>query len=121
MLFNPETELGRKTMAVASTVNNVVHQINIAQKNLTPLQWKGVISMLNLQPLDLLNEEHPLYKQYIEGRDFSEADMLEVLFHYPELVKGPIGIHQNTAVLCDDPKDILRLDLTPAAEQAAYG
>lgn len=120
LLFNPETELGRKTLAVAQSVNRVIHQVNILDKTVTPLYWKEVSVRLGLSPLELLIPEHPDYRSLFGGRQFSEQDVLEILFHHPELVKWPIGIHQNKAVLCDDPKDILKLDFTPVAERAAY-
>ena len=120
LVYDPETDLGRRTHAMALSVNNVVHEINVMDKSITPFRWKEVLSMLNMSPLELINMGHPDYEQTFSGKDFSENDFLEMLFQNPHLVKGPIGILHNKAILCHDPNDILRLDLTPGAEKQAY-
>jgi arsenate reductase len=120
LLYNPATELGRKTHALALSLNNVVHEINVMKKSITRFRWEEIINLLQLGPSGLLDTTHPDYALIISGKDFSENDFLEVLCHNPQLVKGPIGILHNKAVLCDDPKDILKLDTTPAAEKKAY-
>jgi arsenate reductase (glutaredoxin) len=120
LLFDPNSTLGRKTHALALSLNHVVHTIDIMGKTVTPLRWKEIIGMLGLSPKQLLNTGHPDYERIIAGKEYSEKDFLEVLYQNPQLVIGPIGILQNKAVLCDDPKDILKLDLTPGAEKAAY-
>ena len=120
LLYNPATELGHKTHALAPSLNNVVHEIDIMNKKITRFRWKEIINMLKLSPAELLDTGHPDYEKLIAGKDFSDNDFLEVLCHNPQLVKGPIGILDTQAVLCDDPKDILKLDATPAAEKEAY-
>ncbi|MDH4298607.1 MAG: hypothetical protein OEV74_20205, partial [Cyclobacteriaceae bacterium] len=81
------------------------------------LHWKEILNLLHVGPSSLINNGHPDYNRLIAGKDFSEDDYLEVLFQNPQLVKGPIGVLHDRAVLCDDPNDILRLDDTPDAEQ----
>lgn len=120
LVYDPETELGRKTKALALSVSDVVHEIDIMDKSITPLRWKEILGLLHMSPAEVIHEGHPDYEKIIAGKDFSESDFLEVLYQNPQLVKGPIGILQNKAVLCDDPNDILRLDLTPGAEKEAY-
>lgn len=120
LIYDPGSNLGRKTHALALSLNHVIHTIDIMEKSITPLRWKEIISMLGLSPKQLLNTGHPDYDHIISGREFSEQDFLEVLFQNPQLVTGPIGILHHKAVLCDDPKDILKLDLTPNAEKTAY-
>ncbi len=120
LLYDPYSMLGRKTHAVALSLNHVLHTIDIMDKTVTPLKWKEIIGLLGLSPKQLLNAGHPEYERIFIGKEFSEEDYLEILFQNPHLVVGPIGIYQNKAVLCDDPKNILKLDLTPGAEKSAY-
>lgn len=121
LLLNPETEMGRKTLAIAQSICPVIHTVNILEKTITPLYWKEVSRRLGLVPVNLINTNHPDYTGLFKGRQYAEQDVLEILFHNPQLVKGPIGLYNDRAVLCDDPKDILRLDVAPAAERATYG
>lgn len=120
LLYNPTTGLGRKTRAVAQTICPIIHEINVLEKPVTPLFWKEVSTRLGLVPINLINTEHPDYPGLFRGHRYAEQDVLEILFHHPQLVRGPIGLYEDRAVLCDDPKDILKLDVTPVAEKAAY-
>ncbi|MDH4091039.1 MAG: glutaredoxin [Cyclobacteriaceae bacterium] len=117
LIYNPDAELDRKVHALAYSVNSVVHEIDVMRKTITPLHWKEILNLLHVGPSSLINNGHPDYNRLIAGKDFSEDDYLEVLFQNPQLVKGPIGVLHDRAVLCDDPNDILRLDDTPDAEQ----
>ena len=120
LLFDPTSTIGRKTHALALSLNQAVHAIDIMEKIITPLRWKEVTELLGVSPKQLLNTGHPDYERIIAGKEFSEQDFLEVLFQNPQLVKGPIGIFNKKAVLCENPQDVLQLDLTPGAEKAAY-
>jgi len=117
LIYNPSAELDRKVHALAYSVNSVVHEIDVMSKTITPLHWKEILNLLHAGPSSLINHDHPDYNRLIAGKDFSEDDYLEVLFQNPQLVKGPIGVLHERAVLCNDANDILRLDDTPDAEQ----
>ena len=121
LIYDPETELGRKTRALAPTISNVVHEIDLKSKWVTPFRWKEIIGLLHVgSPMDLLDANHPEYARAISGKEYSENDFLEILYQNPQLVKGPIGVLENHAVLCDNPTDILRLDHAPQAEKKTY-
>lgn len=121
LIYNPDTELGRKTRALAPTISGIVHEIDVKSKWVTPFRWKEIIGLLHAQSaLDILNPSDPEYTRVLGNQDFSEGDLLEILYQNPQLVKGPIGVLENNAVLCDDPADILRLDNTPQAEKKSY-
>jgi len=121
LIFNPETELGRKTRALAPALSGIVHEIDVKSKWVTPFRWKEIINLLHAHSAhELINQSHPEYARILANKDFSERDLLEILYQNPQLVKGPIGVLENNAVLCDNPGDILRLDQTPLAEQKAH-
>ncbi len=121
LIYNPETELGRKTRALAPSVSGIVHEIDVKSKWVTPFRWKEIINLLHVQSAkDLINTSHPDYASILAGKDFSERDLLEILYQNPQLVKGPIGVLENHAVMCEDSADILQLDQSPQAEEKAY-
>jgi arsenate reductase-like glutaredoxin family protein len=122
LIFNPETELGRKTRALAPTISGIVHEIDVKSKWVTPFRWKEIINLLHAQSAkELVNPAHPDYAKILGSKDFSERDLLEILYQNPQLIKGPIGVLENHAVMCENAADILNLEHTPAAEHEAYG
>lgn len=121
LIFNPDTELGRKTRALAPSVSGIVHEIDVKSKWVTPFLWKEIINLLHAESAkDLINTGHPDYANILAGKDYSERDLLEILYQNPQLVKGPIGVLENHAVLCRECADILQLDSTPQAEKGSY-
>jgi arsenate reductase-like glutaredoxin family protein len=122
LIFNPETELGRRTRALAPTISGTVHEIDVKSKWVTPFRWKEIINLLHVQSAkDLVNPSHPDYAKVLGSTDYSERDLLEILYQNPQLIKCPIAVLENQAVLCEEPADILNLEHTPAAEHDSFG
>ncbi len=65
--------------------------------------------MLNLRPKDVLNKSNKKYQEMLAGHDFDEDSWLEILSENPCMIKAPIAILNNKAVLCINPKDIYKL------------
>ncbi|MBX7127418.1 MAG: hypothetical protein K1X47_17110 [Cyclobacteriaceae bacterium] len=110
LVYNPGTNLGKRTHALALSVNSVVHEIDAASKTITRLHWKELLDMIGCSAADLLSHDHPDFKSVVKNDSYSEADWLEILTHNPQLLKGPIAVYHKKAVLCTDPKDILQLE-----------
>ncbi len=56
-----------------------------------------------------MNKAHPYYQQNIRGKTFNEQDWINVIMHNPALLKAPIAIRGNKAVLCNSATDIYKL------------
>ncbi len=65
--------------------------------------------MLDLPPKKLLNKSNPKYQAEIARHTFNDDDWLSILTNNPCMIKGPIAIMNNKAVLCEKPKDIYKL------------
>ena len=113
LVYNPETSKGRQTKALARSINSHVNELNIICEKLGPTYWKEVVTMLGLDPKEILDRAHPDYQEKIAGNTFTMNGYLEVLMHYPHLVKAPIAIYNGKAVLCQTPTDIYKLGVSP--------
>jgi len=121
LIYNPDTELGRKVRALAPSISSVVHEIDVRSKWVTPFRWKEIVNLLDLSSVkELINTSHPDYEKALGGKDFSERDLLEILYQDPQLVKGPIGVLRDRAVLCNNSADILLLDSSIPAEKDSF-
>jgi arsenate reductase (glutaredoxin) len=116
LLYNPETSTGRQTKAMARTINSHVNELNVVREKLGPTYWKEVVTMLGLKPKELMDRAHPDYQEKIAGNTFTMNGYLEVLMHYPHLLKGPIAIYNGKAVLCQTPTDIFKLGISAPAD-----
>jgi arsenate reductase len=102
--------IDKQTKAYAKSVTRFVNEIDLLKERLTATQWDQILLMLGLRAKDLLNRAHPDYQQMIAGRDWDEEGWLNILVNYPHLIKSPIAIFRNRAILCKTPTDILKLD-----------
>lgn len=109
ILYHPQSRSQRKTVAYAKSVTPHVKAFPFDSYNKSTLPWLRILQALNMHPKDLLDKSNPYYQLHIRGRDFDEDGWLKVLSRNPHLIRSPIAIRGNKAVLCSIPKDIYRL------------
>ncbi len=109
LYYDPNSSVGKKTRAYAHSLTKHVRDVEIQKTRFTTTQWKQILNMLNLDPKKLLNKAHPYYQQHIRGRSFDEEGWLNILSNNPDIIRAPIVIKGNKAVLCDTPTDIYKL------------
>jgi arsenate reductase len=102
--------IDKQTKAYAKSMTKFVNEIDVMKEKVTTTQWDQILRMLELRPKDLLNRAHPDYQNQIAGKDWDDEGWLNILVRFPHLIKSPIAIFRNRAVLCHTPTDILKLD-----------
>lgn len=108
---DPNSSTGKQTRAYARSVSNNINEVNLHSVRFTTTLWKEIINMLGLRPKDLLDKSHAEYQAKVRGNTFTMTGWLEVLTNNPHLLKAPIAVYHNKAVLCQSPTDILKLDV----------
>jgi arsenate reductase (glutaredoxin) len=116
LLYNPETSTGRQTRAIAKTINSNVNELNVLREKLGPTYWKEVVNLLGLEPKEMMDRSHPDYQNLVAGKSFTMNGYLDVLIHFPHLIKGPIVIFNGRAVLCQTPTDIFKLGVRTSTD-----
>lgn len=109
LLYNPQSNIGKQTKALATDICSHINEVDSLREKLSPMYWREIIGLLNLQPDELLDHSHDDYKSKVAGNGYTMNRWLEVLSHYPHLVKSPIAIYHGKATLCQTPTDIMRL------------
>lgn len=107
--YNPQSVRARKVLALAKGISANVREVEYHKTPFTATMWQQLLSMLNLRPKDLLNRSKSYYQDNIKGRDFDAEGWLNILMRNPDLIKAPIAVRGNRAVLCNSPTDILQL------------
>ena len=65
--------------------------------------------MIGMDPDAMLDHSHEDYKSKVAGNSYTMNGWLDVLSHYPHLLKAPVVIYHGKAALCQTPTDIMRL------------
>ncbi len=115
LLYNPQSNKGKQTKAMATDICSHINEIDALHEKLIPTYWKEVVTMLGLNPADLLDQSHPDYQSKVGENTYTMEGWLEVLARNPELIKAPIAIYNKRAIMCETPTDIMKLAVTSKA------
>ena len=110
--YDPSTNTGKQCRAYAKSISSNINDVDCNKIKLTTTLWKDILNQLGLRPKDLLDRSNPEYQKKIAGNTFTMSGWLEILVNNPHLIKAPIAIYNEKAVLCLKPTDILKLDLS---------
>jgi len=113
--YNPESNSDRKTVAFAQSLAPHVRSYAFGKTPSTGTSWQMILKSLDLHPKELMNKAHPFYQKHIRGREFDAESWVNVLRYNSNLIKAPIAIRGNRAILCTNPTDIYRLIKQPVA------
>ena len=109
LVYDSTTNEGRKALAYAYSLAPKVNKQDVSEVSLSSTFVRQVLKQLDLRPKDLLNRAHPYYQQHLRGRDLDAEGWLHVLTHNPELLKAPIALLGDRAVMCEPASLIYKL------------
>ena len=109
LYYNPENSSDRACAAHARSMATHVKTYAFAQTPSTTTSWRHILKSLDAHPKDLLDKSNPYYQQHIRGREFTMQGWLDIIRRNPNLLKSPIAMRGDRAVLCERPTDIYRL------------
>ena len=107
--YNPNSSSDRKTIAHAQGLSSHIKTFAHSQSPSTGTSWHMILHSLDVHPKELLNKAHPYYQKNLRGRELDKEHWLMVIANNPELIKAPIAVRGNRAVLCKSPTDIYKL------------
>lgn len=99
----------KQTRAYARSVSNNINEINLQKERISTTAWRTILIKLNLRAKDLLDRSHPDYQTHIAGKTWDDESWLHILSNSPHLIKAPIAIKRDKAVLCITPVEVLKL------------
>lgn len=109
ILHNPQSSPAKKTIAHARSTGSKVQTYEYGKSRSTTTIWQQILKNLDIHPKDLLNKAHPYYQANIKGKEFDTHGWLNILQNNPELIKHPIAMKGNKAIVCATPTDVYKL------------
>ena len=109
LIYNPKTDLSKKTLAYAKSITNHINEIDIHNTQLTSTIWKEVVNKLGLRPKEMMDRSSRYYEDNVKGHEITMRGLLDVLNHNPDILLGPIAIKGDKAVICKTPTDVLKI------------
>ncbi len=110
--YNPESSNDKKTVAHAQGLVPHVRTYSFEKAPSTGTSWRQIVRSLDMHPKELMNKAHPYYQAEIRGKEFNDEDWLNVIKYNPAILKAPIAIRGQKAVLCTSATDVYKLSRT---------
>jgi arsenate reductase len=109
LLYNSEVAKDRKTLAYALTITPKINRQEINSVRVSNTMFGILLEKLDIEAKQLLNKADPYYQTYVRGQDLSNEDWYSVLTNRPSLLRCPVALYRNKAILCETPSDVLKV------------
>ncbi len=109
LIFNKSSRKGKQTLAYLIGLTPNVRQVDTQKDSVSPSYWKEILKRLELHPKEVMDKSLPYYQEHIRGRDFDSESWLKVLSKNPQLLRSPIVITGDRAVLIDNPSEVSQI------------
>ena len=117
LLYNPLTSKGKQTRAIAKTICSHINEVDVIRERFGPTYWKEIVTMMGMEPKDLLDRSQPEYQDKVAGKTLTMNGWLDVITHSPHLISAPVAVYNGKAVLCNTPTDLFKLGINPRGSQ----
>ena len=110
LYYHPDNRIAKQSIAVAEATKAEKVLINLAEVKLTETQWAEISTLLNKNPSELINTDHPFVKKTLSGNPkMDENEALKVLVRNPQVLKHSIAMRGNKVIEVQGINDIMRL------------
>ena len=110
LYFDPNSYKGKQTLAYAMTYKLTIAEVQIDKTPFTGTQLLHLTKLLGVSLQELADTEKAHYKTLMgNAKNFTSEDWITVFIQNPELIRSPIAIKGNKAIIINTPTDILRL------------
>lgn len=89
------------------TNNHNNHEIKHENLRLTEEKLKEILTLLNCKPIRLIKKGEIIWKTLLKHLDFTDDELIKIILKYPVILKSPIIINGNKAVIGRPPELIL--------------
>ncbi|MDP2385176.1 MAG: arsenate reductase family protein [Bacteroidota bacterium] len=72
----------------------------------TKKELKEILAKLGAKPIDIVRKKEPLFIEKFKGKNFTDAEWLQILIENPNLIERPIVVDGYNAIIAR-PHDVL--------------
>ncbi|MCO7184740.1 MULTISPECIES: arsenate reductase (glutaredoxin) [Tenacibaculum] len=103
---NPRCSKSRQGLEILENSGKEFETVKYLDTIPSTEELKGVISLLNISPIDLVRKNEKIWKEEYKGKELSDAEIIKAMVDNPKLIERPIVINGNKAVIGRPPENI---------------
>ncbi|QFZ55919.1 arsenate reductase (glutaredoxin) [Oceanihabitans sp. IOP_32] len=106
---NTRCKKSRESLAILEQSGKPFEIVKYLEDTLSAKALKEIISLLKIQPVDLVRKNEAIWKENYKGKTLTDDEIINAMVEHPKLIQRPIVIHGNQAVIGRPPELILNL------------
>lgn len=83
--------------------------VNYIEEGISMEKLSELFELLHLQPSEMVRRQEEYYKENYKDQKISEKEWIKILSEYPKLLRRPIVVKGNKAVVADPPQLVNQL------------
>ena len=72
-------------------------------------ELKKIISILKINPIDLVRKNELVWKENFKNKTLSDDEIIDIMLKYPKIIERPIVINENKGVIGRPTEKILEI------------
>ncbi len=117
LYYHPNTRMAQQCIAVAETIKAKKVLINLEEVKLTETQWGEISKLLDKEPMDLINTDHPFIKKTLsKNPEMDPNQALKVLVMNPEVLRHPIVMKGDKIIEVTGINDLMQFQETDSKD-----
>lgn len=103
---NPRCKKSRAGLDYLEKKTGDIEIIDYIKTGISVEEVSGIIKMISPMALDLIRTQEEFYKKELKSGKFSNEEWAEIISQNPKLLKRPVVIRNNKAVIGDPAQNI---------------
>tara|TARA_B100000809_G_scaffold49621_1_gene44580 strand:- start:3480 stop:3836 length:357 start_codon:yes stop_codon:yes gene_type:complete len=96
---NPRCTKSRQAIAVLEDAKVDFEVIKYLEDPLNKEELEGIISLLNITPIQLVRKTEAVWKELFKDKELSHLQVISAMVEYPKLIERPIIINGKNAII----------------------
>lgn len=109
ILHNPRCRKSREGLGILEESGVDFEIVDYLKNPLSKEEIEDLLSKLDLEAIDLVRKNEPIWKQEYRGRDLTHAEIVAAMQKNPKLIERPVVISGERAVVGRPPEKIREL------------
>lgn len=111
-IYNSNEINEREAYGYAKSLDqHYINPVDLDKEVLTERHWAELATKLNVAVKDLIDENNDYYKDELEGKDFDDNDLLQIIKDHQHIIKTPIIDSNKFARFIKSPYDFNEMDM----------
>lgn len=99
IFHNPRCSKSRQALGLLQEKGINVQVVEYLKENPTKEELQAILNKLGKSPLELIRKGEAIFKENFKGKEFSDAEWLDIIVENPKLIERPIIFDNSKAVI----------------------